>query len=179
MSPLSQQTRSRSLTFIVVTAITLLIWIWAAGETRDSATLYARVGFTTPSNFNVIVAPTEDQQLAISVQGSARSIQRLRTALEEPVRLMTGSNGIPQDAGRHKVSLSEALQGLDSLLSIVQMPKGIPVSTFAIGDAGAANAGLSAISILALQDEVLASKLKDYREGLIKQVEAMDLPDKP
>ena len=117
MSPLSQQTRSRSLTFIVVTAITLLIWIWAAGETRDSATLYARVGFTTPSNFNVIVGPTEDQQLAISVQGSARSIQRLRTALEEPVRLMTGSNGIPQDAGRHMVSLSEALQGLDSFVS--------------------------------------------------------------
>ena len=49
MSPLSQQTRSRALTFVVVTAITLLIWIWAAGETRDSATLYARVGFTTPS----------------------------------------------------------------------------------------------------------------------------------
>ena len=117
MSPLSQQTRSRSLTFVVVTAITLLIWIWAAGETRDSATLYARVGFTTPSNFNVIAGPTEDQQVAISVQGSARSIQRLRTALEEPVRLMTGSNGIPQEAGQHLVSLSEALQGLESFVT--------------------------------------------------------------
>tara|TARA_B100001059_G_scaffold213211_1_gene228892 strand:- start:272 stop:1300 length:1029 start_codon:yes stop_codon:yes gene_type:complete len=117
MSPMSQQTRSRSLTFVVVTAITLLIWIWAAGETRDSATLYARVGFTTASNFNVIVGPTEDQQVAISVQGSARSIQRLRTALEEPVRLMTGSNGIPQEAGQHQVSLSEALQGLESFVT--------------------------------------------------------------
>ena len=117
MSPLSQQTRSRSLTFVVVTAITLLIWIWAAGETRDSATLYARVGFTTPSNFNVIVGPTEDQQVSVSVQGSARSIQRLRTALEEPVRLMTGSNGIPQEAGQHQVSLSEALQGVESFVT--------------------------------------------------------------
>ncbi len=74
---------------------------------------------------------------------------------------------------------SSALSGKDSLLSIVQMPKGIPVPTFAIGDAGAANAGLSAISILALSDDALAAQLEDYRAGLIKQVEAMDLPDKP
>ena len=74
---------------------------------------------------------------------------------------------------------SSVLSGKDSLLSIVQMPKGIPVPTFAIGDAGAANAGLSAISILALNDTQLSQKLKDYRAGLIKQVEAMDLPDKP
>ena len=74
---------------------------------------------------------------------------------------------------------SSALSGKDSLLSIVQMPKGIPVPTFAIGEAGAANAGLSAISILALNDLQLAQKLKDYRAGLIQQVEAMDLPDQP
>ena len=54
---------------------------------------------------------------------------------------------------------SRALQGLDSLLSIVQMPKGIPVATFAIGDAGAANAGLFAVAMLALNDAALAKKL--------------------
>lgn len=74
---------------------------------------------------------------------------------------------------------SSALSGKDSLLSIVQMPKGIPVATFAIGDAGAANAALSAVSILALNDVELATQLKAYRQGLITQVEAMDLPDKP
>jgi len=74
---------------------------------------------------------------------------------------------------------SSALSGKDSLLSIVQMPKGIPVPTFAIGDAGAANAALSAISILALNDSILAEKLKTYRKGLIQQVEAMELPNKP
>ncbi len=74
---------------------------------------------------------------------------------------------------------SSVLSGKDSLLSIVQMPKGIPVPTFAIGDAGAANAGLSAISILALNDQALSQQLKDYRAGLVTQVEAMDLPDKP
>ncbi len=74
---------------------------------------------------------------------------------------------------------SSALSGKDSLLSIVQMPKGIPVATFAIGEAGAANAALSAVSILALSNTELAQKLKEYRQGLITQVEAMELPDKP
>lgn len=74
---------------------------------------------------------------------------------------------------------SSALSGKDSLLSIVQMPKGIPVPTFAIGEAGAANAALSAVSILALSNTDLAQKLKEYRQGLITQVEAMELPDQP
>ena len=58
---------------------------------------------------------------------------------------------------------SKALQGLDSLLSIVQMPKGIPVGTLAIGEAGAANAALLAAAILALGDPALRERLKAYR----------------
>lgn len=58
---------------------------------------------------------------------------------------------------------SRALSGMDSLLSIVQMPKGIPVATYAIGDAGAGNAGLSAVSILATNDDELAAKLEKFR----------------
>ena len=58
---------------------------------------------------------------------------------------------------------SKALSGMDSLLSIVQMPKGVPVGTLAIGEAGAINAGLMAASIIALQDEVVAEKLDAYR----------------
>jgi 5-(carboxyamino)imidazole ribonucleotide mutase len=65
---------------------------------------------------------------------------------------------------------SKHLQGLDSLLSTVQMPKGIPVATFAIGDAGAANAALFAIALLALSDEKLAKKLADFRR---RQTEAV------
>lgn len=72
---------------------------------------------------------------------------------------------------------SKALSGLDSLLSIVQMPAGIPVATFAIGLAGAGNAGLSAAAILALGDAGLAVRLRDYREGLRAKVEAMELPE--
>jgi len=59
---------------------------------------------------------------------------------------------------------SKYLKGMDSLLSIVQMPKGIPVATFAIGEAGAANAGLFAISMLALNDAPLAARLIEYRK---------------
>ncbi|MGH9578690.1 MAG: 5-(carboxyamino)imidazole ribonucleotide mutase [Terriglobales bacterium] len=65
---------------------------------------------------------------------------------------------------------SKHLQGLDSLLSMVQMPKGIPVATFAIGEAGAANAALFAIAILALSDSILEKKLSEFRA---KQTEAV------
>ena len=69
------------------------------------------------------------------------------------------------------------LAGQDSLYSIVQMPKGIPVATFAIGEAGAANAGLFAVSLLAGSDASLARKLAEYRDKLREQVAAMQLPD--
>jgi len=65
---------------------------------------------------------------------------------------------------------SKHLQGLDSLLSTVQMPKGIPVATFAIGEAGAANAALFAVALLALSDKTLAGKLDEFRR---KQTEAV------
>src|SRR5487761_2178513 len=71
---------------------------------------------------------------------------------------------------------SKYLKGMDSLLSIVQMPKGIPVATFAIGEAGAANAGLFAVSMLALHDKKLAQKLADYRLKQAEQIAATTLP---
>jgi 5-(carboxyamino)imidazole ribonucleotide mutase len=72
---------------------------------------------------------------------------------------------------------SKHLQGLDSLLSIVQMPKGIPVATFAIGDAGAANAGLFAVAMLALNDAGLATKLTEFRAKQAATVAAAKLPE--
>src|SRR4249919_2225577 len=70
---------------------------------------------------------------------------------------------------------SKHLAGQDSLYSIVQMPKGIPVATFAIGEAGAANAALFAVSLLASNDASLVTKLSEYRESLKEQVAAMQL----
>lgn len=72
---------------------------------------------------------------------------------------------------------SKYLKGMDSLLSIVQMPKGIPVATFAIGEAGAANAALFAAALIARYDHGLATRLADFRKQQSDSVLAMELPD--
>ena len=71
---------------------------------------------------------------------------------------------------------SKHLQGVDSLHSIVQMPKGIPVATFAIGNAGAANAALFAVAMLALHDKALAAQLQAFRAEQTAAATAMTLP---
>ena len=74
---------------------------------------------------------------------------------------------------------SKYLRGEDSLYSIVQMPKGIPVATFAIGEAGAANAGLFAVALLAATDPVLARKLTAFRVKQTTAARAMSVPPEP
>ena len=71
---------------------------------------------------------------------------------------------------------SAALNGLDSLLSIVQMPKGVPVATVAIGSAGAVNAGLLAVAILATSRPDLRARLEQYRERLAADVRSASVP---
>ena len=71
---------------------------------------------------------------------------------------------------------SKYLKGMDSLLSIVQMPEGIPVATFAIGEAGAANAGLFAVAMLALKDAQLADKLGKFRKQQADAIASTTLP---
>ncbi|MGE5338842.1 MAG: AIR carboxylase family protein, partial [Gemmatimonadota bacterium] len=71
---------------------------------------------------------------------------------------------------------SKYLNGRDSLLSIVQMPKGVPVATFAIGESGAANAALFAVAMLATQDNDLAMKLAQYRATQTQAARNMTLP---
>ena len=72
---------------------------------------------------------------------------------------------------------SKALKGIDSLLSIVQMPAGIPTATFAIGKSGATNAGLFAVAMLAVEDEALAGKLAEFRKNQTAKVAAAELPE--
>ena len=71
---------------------------------------------------------------------------------------------------------SKHLNGVDSLHSIVQMPKGVPVATFAIGDAGAANAALFAVAMLAVNDAALLAKLNDYRSAQTQTAREMLVP---
>jgi 5-(carboxyamino)imidazole ribonucleotide mutase len=73
---------------------------------------------------------------------------------------------------------SKYLRGEDSLLSIVQMPRGVPVATFAIGEAGAANAALFAIALLARTDPALAKRLAAFRKRQTTAARAMTLPPK-
>jgi 5-(carboxyamino)imidazole ribonucleotide mutase len=72
---------------------------------------------------------------------------------------------------------SKHLGGMDSLLAMVQMPKGIPVATFAIGEAGAANAALFAVALLAISDKARAAKLSAYRDKQTQTVLSAKLPD--
>lgn len=72
---------------------------------------------------------------------------------------------------------SKYLKGMDSLLSIVQMPKGIPVATFAVGEAGAANAALFAAAMIARYDAMLAAQLDEFRRTQTNAVLSMELPD--
>ncbi len=74
------------------------------------------------------------------------------------------------------VPMTSALNGLDSLLSIVQMPKGVPVATMAIGKGGAANAGLFAVAILALSDDELGARLTKWRASRAQEVLNAKLP---
>ena len=74
---------------------------------------------------------------------------------------------------------SKHLQGLDSLLAMVQMPGGIPVATFAIGEAGATNAALFSVAMLALSDTELARKLSEFRAQQTEKVLSKTLPDLP
>lgn len=111
-----------------------------------------------------------------------------QTAIERGLRcIIAGAGGAAHLAGAMaaKTTLpvlgvpvpSKHLQGMDSLLSTVQMPKGIPVATFAIGEAGAANAGLFAVALLALSDPATAAQLESFRKEQAEKIKAMTLPE--
>jgi 5-(carboxyamino)imidazole ribonucleotide mutase len=105
---------------------------------------------------------------------------RALSAHRSPDALVEWIDGLVQQGALPVLAVpipSRHLQGLDSLLSMVQMPKGIPVATFAIGDAGAANAGLFAVAMLALEDTALAKKLAAFRKKQTEAVTAAKLPE--
>ena len=113
--------------------------IVSAHRTPDRAIAYAKT------------AAERGLKVIIAAAGGAAHLAGVTAAMTQLPVL-----GVPME--------SKALKGLDSLLSIVQMPGGIPVATFAIGEAGAKNAALHAIAILALGDEALAARLAAWRK---------------
>ena len=133
--------------------------------------------FAVPFEARVVSAHrTPDAMFAYAEQAAARGLRAI----------IAGAGGAAHLPGMvaAKTTLpvlgvpvqSRALSGQDSLLSIVQMPRGVPVATFAIGEAGAANAALFAVAMLAGQDETLARKLAEFRRAQADKVRAMTLP---
>lgn len=134
--------------------------------------------FGIPCEARVLSAHrTPDQALEYSAGAAARGMKAL----------IAGAGGAAHLAGvlAAKTTLpvlgvpiqSKALNGIDSLYSIVQMPKGIPVATFAIGEAGAANAALFIVAMLATTDPVMHEKLVKFRQAQTDKVLAMKLPE--
>lgn len=106
----------------------------------------------TPDRMNTFAKGAADEGFAVIIAGAGGAAH-----LPGMVSAMTHLPvlGVPVQ--------SKALSGMDSLLSIVQMPAGVPTGTLAIGEAGATNAGILAASIVALQDEALSGRLQDFR----------------
>jgi 5-(carboxyamino)imidazole ribonucleotide mutase len=136
------------------------------------------------------------KDFAVAYEARALSAHRTPAALEEWIAalerrgarcIIAAAGGAAHLAGvvAAKTALpvlgvpmpSKYLQGLDSLLAMVQMPKGIPVATFAIGEAGAGNAALFAVAMLAVSDAALAQKLSDYRARQTQAVLSAKLPE--
>ena len=134
--------------------------------------------FGVPYEANVMSAHrTPDAVLEYSAQAEARGIKVMIAAAGGAAHLagvVAAKTTLPVLGVPIQ---SKALQGLDSLLSMVQMPAGIPVATLAIGNAGATNAALFAVAILALNAKPLADRLKQYREEQARKVLSAKLED--
>ncbi len=115
---------------------------------------------------------TPDRMREFAVQAEARGIEAIIAGAGGAAHLpgMTASYTVLPVLG--VPVRSKALSGMDSLLSIVQMPAGIPVATFAIGEAGAKNAGLFAVAMLSAMRPELRAKLKQFRDAQREAVEA-------
>jgi 5-(carboxyamino)imidazole ribonucleotide mutase len=151
------------------------------GSTSDWETMSAAVAmlerFDIPHEKAVVSAHRTPQWMAeFASTAEARGLQVI-------IAGAGGAAHLPGMVAAHTVLpvlgvpvQSHALQGLDSLLSIVQMPGGVPVATLAIGKAGATNAGLLAVSILATSRPALADRLRAFRAEQTAQVRAAELP---
>ena len=145
---------------------------------REACTVLAEFGVAHEAKV-VSAHRTPDAMFAYAARAKARGLRAIIAGAGGAAHLpgMIASKttlpvlGVPVPS-RH-------LAGQDSLLSIVQMPKGVPVATFAIGPSGAANAGLFAIALLATTDAALARKLERYRARLRRMVGKMRLDGAP
>jgi len=117
----------------------------------------------TPARTSRLIAAAEEAGCRVIIAGAGAAAHLAGVVAAQTILPVIG---IPLNA--------TALQGMDALLATVQMPGGIPVATMAIGKAGAVNAALLAVQILALEDQQLAADLTDYRQQMAAKVELKD-----
>ena len=145
---------------------------------RAAAVVLKNLGI--PYEANVLSAHrTPDQALDYAATASERGIKVLIGAAGGAAHLAGVLAAKTQIPVLGVPMPSKHLMGLDSLLSMVQMPGGIPVATVAVGEAGATNAALFAVSILALSDAAVAEKLNGFRLEQTEKVLSKTLPDQP
>lgn len=140
---------------------------------REAATLLDELGISHESKI-VSAHRTPDRLWSYGKEAAGRGLQVIIAGAGGAAHLpgmMASKTRIPVIGVPVQ---TKALSGVDSLYSIVQMPKGFPVATMAIGAAGAANAALMAAGILALQDDALAQRLDAWRDAL-----SASIPDEP
>lgn len=110
----STPTREKVVNVVAVTLVTMLIWMWAAGETRETEPVYANIRFLAPTIDSMRITPAEVSALRLQVRGPRRAIDAVAERLREPLPITAGSGGIPVEPGRHEIdaaTLAEAIVG--------------------------------------------------------------------
>ncbi len=132
-------------------------------------------GFDVPSEIRILSAHRAPEETSAWARGAESRGLKVLIAAAGMANHLAGAVSANSNLPVIGVPLAGGIDsGMDALLSTVQMPKGVPVATVAVGRAGAINAALLAVRILALSDAGLATKLKDYREKLKEETLAAD-----
>ena len=112
MSAQDPRMRDQILNFVAVTLVALLIWIWAAGETRETQTAFLELNFTGPTNDSMRISPKELPPIRMYLRGPRRALEDAIDRLRKPITLIAGTLGVPSDAGSHELDLTTIGQNL-------------------------------------------------------------------
>ncbi len=103
----SKDGRERLVNIVAVTLVTLLIWMWAAGETRETESAFTDIRFVAPTADSMRIQPAELSTLRLMVRGPRRALDSVAERLREPIAVTAGTNGIPAEPGPHEIDLAQ------------------------------------------------------------------------
>jgi hypothetical protein len=102
----SKEGRERIVSIVAVSLVTLLIWMWAAGETRETEPAFTDIRFVAPTADSMRILPGEISTLRLQVRGPRRAIDAVAEKLREPIPVTAGTNGVPSEPGPHEIDLA-------------------------------------------------------------------------